>query len=213
MGLTRRFVLGGLAAAALPAGLRAQPAEFYPVPVEILGDLETLNGRVVLGNRNGDAQIVEFFDYNCGYCRHSAREVRPMLLANRQLKFTLVNFAVLGIQSIEATRVALAFSRQKADQYLTFHERLFARRGVKDGEMAIAVAVGMGADRARLLRDADGEPVTQAMLAAVRLGDRLGFQATPSFLVGRDAHSGFLDRPAKEKALANFLACERATCG
>jgi len=211
--LSRRFVIAGAAAlAAFPAAAQSAP-EFYPVPVEFLDGIDTLQGRVTLGNRDGDVHLIEFFDYNCGYCRRTAQEIRPLIKANPDLKFTLVNFAVLGVASIEATRVALAFSRQKASKYLDFHEAMFARRGGKGGNQAIETAEQFGANRKQLLKDADSEAVTQAMLAAVRMGDQFGFRATPSYLIGRDAFSGFLDMNAKTAALAAFRQCERAVCG
>lgn len=210
---SRRIVLAGAAAlAAFPAAAQNAP-DFYPVPVEFLDGIDTLQGRVSLGNKDGDVHLLEFFDYNCGYCRRTARDIRPLIKANPDLKFTLINFAVLGVASIEATRVALAFSRQRADKYLDFHEGMFAGRGQLGADQALAVAAKLGANRTQLLKDADSEAVTQAMLAAVRLGDQFGFRATPSYLIGRDAYSGWLDMNAKTAALAAFRQCERAVCG
>jgi protein-disulfide isomerase len=222
--LDRRFVLTGLAGlplAALPLHgvARAQgtpaakPAEFYPVPVELLAGLDSLRGKVTLGNPNADIRLIEFFDYNCPYCKNSARDIRPLMAANKDLAITLVNYAVLGIPSIGATRVALAFSMQKPAQYLAFHEQLLARRGTVGPDHAIEIALKLGAKRAQLVEDADSDVVTAAMRAASTLGSQLGMQATPSYLMGRDAHAGFLDRPQKQAAIAAFRTCERAVCG
>jgi protein-disulfide isomerase len=213
MSLSRRFVLSGLAASAVsgPAMAQAQP-EFYPIPVELLEGLERLNGRVSLGSRNPDVTIVEFFDYNCGFCRRTARDVRPLLQSEKNLRFVLVNFAVLGIPSVMATRVALAFSRQKADRYLDFHEQMFAQGGVRDADMALAVATKLGADRERLIADANSEAVTEAMKASARLGESFAFQATPSFLVGREGFSGALTLEQKRAAIRAFRQCEKTSC-
>lgn len=210
----RHLVLTGLAASLLSGIAQAQGApSFYPVPVELLAGLERLPGRVTLGNPRGDVHLVEFFDYNCPFCRRSAAEVRPLLESDRELRYTLVNFAVLGIPSIGATRVALAFSRQRANRYLDFHEQMFRQRGTLSHVQAIEIAKSLGADEDKLLDDADSDPVTDAMKAAVALGDQYGFRATPSFLVGRDAVSGYLNLPAKKIAIASFRQCERAICG
>lgn len=215
MNLSRRHLVGGLAA--LPFAVRAQSpaekAEFYPIPVELLAGLDTVQGTVTLGNRNADIVLYEFFDYNCGYCKKTVKDVRPLLAANRDLAVVLVNYAVLGIPSIGATRVALAFSRQKADRYLAFHEALFARRGTIGADEAIDVALKQGANRAKLVEDADSDAVTEAMKAAAKLGDQFGFKATPSYLVGRDGFSGFLDAKQKQAAIDAFRTCERASCG
>lgn len=221
MSLSRRVLIGGLAGgfAALPFAARAQApataekAEFYPIPVEVLAELDGLQGTVTLGNPQADIRLYEFFDYNCGFCKQTAREVRPLLKDNKDLAITLVNYAVLGIPSIGATRVALAFSKQKASRYLDFHEALFSRRGTVGADQAIEVATSLGARRPKLVEDADSDPVTEAMKAAAALGQRFGFQATPSYLLGRDGFTGFLNRQQKQAAIAAFRQCERASCG
>lgn len=211
--LSRRFVLSGLAASAVAAPALSQAqAEFYPIPVELLEGLERLNGRVSLGSTNPDVTIVEFFDYNCGFCRRTARDVRPLLQSEKNLRFVLVNYAVLGIPSVMATRVALAFSRQKADRYLDFHEQMFAQSGVRDAEMALAVATKLGADRNKLLADGDSPAVTEAMKASARLGESFAFQATPSFLVGREGFTGALTLEQKRAVIRAFRQCEKTSC-
>lgn len=213
MSLSRRVVLSGLAASAVagPALAQARP-EFYPIPVELLEGLDRLNGRVSLGSMNPDVTIVEFFDYNCGFCRRTARDLRPLIGSEKNLRFVLVNYAVLGLPSIMATRVALAFSRQRADRYLDFHERMFAQGGVRDADLALEIATRLGANRARLIEDADSDAVTAAMKAAASLGESFAFQATPSFLVGREGFSGALTLEQKRAAIRAFRQCEKASC-
>lgn len=209
--LHRRAVLAGIAA--LPAlGGAASAEEFYPVPVEVLAGLEGLQGKVTLGNPDADVTLIEFFDYNCPYCKGAAKDVRPLIAANKDLAVVLVNYAVLGIPSIGATRVALAFSRQKPERYLEFHEQLFATRGTIGPDHAIAVALRLGAKKAQLLEDADSTPVTQAMSAAAKLGNELGMRATPSYLIGRDVFAGFLTKRQKQAAIDAYRKCERAVC-
>ncbi len=191
---SRRSVLCTLLALPRAAGAQtsAGQVEFYPLPVELLAGVEELSGRITLGDPRAEIKLYEFFDYNCGFCRQTTRDLRPLISANKDMAVVLVHYAVLGIGSIQAHRIALAFSRQKPRHYLDFHEKLFETRGPKGNEAALAAALGFGADEAQLLRDADSEAVTQAMTAAARLGERLGFRATPSFILGREGYSGFL---------------------
>lgn len=216
MSISRRVAITGLASLPFAAEAQGQTtlekAEFYPIPVELVTGLEKLQGTVTLGNPAADVRLYEFFDYNCGYCKKTVKDIRPLLAANKDLAVVLVNYAVLGIPSIGATRVALAFSKQKAATYLAFHEALFARRGTIDADQAIDVALKLGANKARLIEDADSDPVTSAMKAAAKLGETFGFQATPSYLVGRDGYTGFLDRAKKQSAITAFRKCERAVC-
>lgn len=211
--LSRRAVIAGVTGAGLVLAGRAGASEFYPVPVELITNLERLQGAVTIGARSPDVRLYEFFDYNCPWCRRTAGDARALVTANKDLAVTLVNYAVLGIPSISASRVALAVSRQRADRYLAFHEAMFARRGVLDGETALAVAAGLGLDKAKLLADADSDAVTAALRASAQLGASLGFQATPSYLLGREGFTGGMDRKAKQQAIDAWRRCDATRCG
>lgn len=211
--VSRRVVIAGLVSLPVVPSATANEPDFYPIPVELLAGLERLQGAVTFGQRNAEIRLYEFFDYNCGWCRRTAADARALVQANKDVAVTLVNYAVLGIPSISASRVALAFSRQKADRYLDFHEALFKRRGTIDGQIALDVAGTFGVDRKKLLADADSDAVTAALRASAQLGNTLGFQATPSYLMGREGFTGFLDRAAKQRAITAWRQCERTRCG
>jgi protein-disulfide isomerase len=209
----RALVLGAGAALGSLAAPRPAAARVVRLPSELVNDIDKLPGRVVLGNRQGDATLYEFFDYNCGFCKQSAQEVRPLVAGDARLRYVLVNYAVLGEASIEASRVALAASMQPIKGgYLALHERLFQLRGRVDAARSVAVALELGADRTKLVRDADSNRVTDALTQAAKLGDSLGLIATPSFIAGREGVVGYLDLPQKRKALANLRKCEAMGC-
>lgn len=208
--LTRRTALTGAAALlATPAAARV-----LKLPTELASQALQLPGRITLGDARGDVTLVEFFDYNCGFCKRAAADIRPLLKAEPRLRYVLVNYAVLGAPSIEASRVALAFSMQKvAGGYLGLHERLFQLRGRVDAARAVAMATELGADRERLIADADSDRVTDALMRAGKLGEELGLIATPSFVAGREAVVGYLDIPQKRRAIGNLRRCESMGCG
>jgi protein-disulfide isomerase len=208
---SRRSLLAGAGAALLAPG--AASARVLRLPSELAVQALQLPGRIPLGDPNGDVTLVEFFDYNCGFCKQSAADIRPLLRAEPKLRYVLVNYAVLGAPSIEASRVALAFSLQRvAGGYLGLHEKLFQLRGRVDAARAVALAVELGADRTRLVADADSDRVTDALVRSARLGEDLGLIATPSFVAGREAVVGYLDVPQKRKAIGNLRRCESLGC-
>ncbi len=210
-GPTRRSLL--LAAGVVAFGSRVAEARVLQLPTELASDVLRLPGRITLGDPRGDVTLVEFFDYNCGFCKRSAADIRPLLAAEPRLRYVLVNYAVLGERSVEAARVALAHSMQRtAGGYLALHEKLFRLRGAVDAARAVAAAVDLGADRERLVTDADSQRVTDALVKAGRLGEDLGLIATPSFVGGREAVVGYLDIPQKRKAIANLRRCEAIGC-
>jgi protein-disulfide isomerase len=207
------FVGGSALAFASALEPTTAQARVLRLPSELANDVFTLPGRIVLGNPKGDATLVEFFDYNCGFCKRSAAEIRPLLAADRQLRYLLINYAILGEASIEASRVALGFSMQKTPGgYLALHEALFKLRGRVDAGRAVTLATELGASRDKLITDADSDRVTDALVKASQLGENLGLTATPSFVAGREAVVGYVDLPAKQKAIANLRRCEALAC-
>ncbi len=199
------------------AGLCCSPANAAPepnrLPSELVGEIGRLQGIIRLGSQQPDVTIFEFFDYNCPYCRLSAKDTRPLITSDRNLRYVLVNYAVLGEASILASKVALAFSMQKPAQYLAFHENLLGRKGVNGAEQSIDVALTLGANKARLLKDADSEAVTKALIASAKLGENLGLIATPSYVIGNDGFNGFISLPEKKAMIANMRKCEKTDCG
>jgi protein-disulfide isomerase len=212
--LSRRALISGSGAFVAMVSLPGvSQARVLRLPSELANETLTLPGRIVLGNPRGDATMIEFFDYNCGFCKRSAAEVRPLLAADRNLRYILVNYAILGEASIEASRVALAHSMQQTPGgYLALHEALFKLRGRVEANRALAVSVELGAQREKLIADADSDRVTDALVKASRLGESLGLVATPAFMAGREAVVGYVDLPAKQKAIANLRRCEAMAC-
>jgi protein-disulfide isomerase len=209
----RRAFLAASAGAALTLTATSTRAEFRRMPVELVGEIGGLRGLAPLGAASPDITLYEFFDYNCGYCRQSASDIPKLLKADRGLRYVLVNFAVLAPESILASRIALAFLAQKPKSYLAFHQKLFAMRGLKGADQAIEAALSLGADEKPLLDRANSDDTTEALIAAVKLGDNLGLQATPSYIGGSEGNVGFLDLGQKKAAVAALRRCERMTCG
>jgi protein-disulfide isomerase len=206
--LSRRTLLAGfaLSGAARPAFAQAAP-EPQRVPIELVEDTLDLPSVVRLGHAHGDVIMVEYFDYNCPWCKRSAKDLPALLEAEPDLTYILVNFAVLGAASVEATRAALAYLQLHGpDRYLPLHLGLFGLRGPVTGERAIAEAERLGGDRARLVATADSERTTQWMTQAFKLGNSLGLSATPSFLVGAESYVGGMTLDQKRAAIAQARA-------
>ena len=97
---------------------------------------------VVLGNKDGDVTFVEFFDYNCGYCKRAMADMLDLLKSDHKLKVVLKEFPVLGPGSVEAAQVAVAARMQDpaGKKYLEFHQKLLGGRGPADRAHALAAA-------------------------------------------------------------------------
>lgn len=209
----RGFLMVTAAALALPATRASALPEAQRVASELANAVADLPGIVMLGAKSPDVTLYEFFDYNCPYCKQSSKDVPALLKSDKNLAYGLVNFAVLGIGSIGATKVALAFRNGRSPkQYLAFHEKLFGLHGPVDGQRALGVAVSLGANKEDLTQLADSDAIGAAALSHVKLGDSLGFQATPSYLGQTEGFSGYIDLAEKRKLIGNFRTCEKSRC-
>jgi protein-disulfide isomerase len=142
--------------------------------------------QVVLGNPQGKVTMVEFFDYNCGYCKHALPDMVELLKSNPELRFVLKEFPVLGPGSVEAAHVAVAARMQDptGKKYLDFHQKLLGGRGQADKARALAVAKDVGFDMARIEKDMESPEVKATIDENMKLADALGVNGTPSYVVG-----------------------------
>ncbi|HMK80681.1 MAG TPA: DsbA family protein [Xanthobacteraceae bacterium] len=149
-------------------------------------DLFSSPRQVTLGNRMGDVTLVEFFDYNCGYCKSALADLLDLMKNDPKLKVVLKEYPILGPDSVEAARVAVAVRMQDAGgaRYLAFHRKLLESRGHNDKARALAAAQEAGLDMGRLARDMGSEEVTKSLDESTRLGEALAINGTPGYVVG-----------------------------
>jgi protein-disulfide isomerase len=201
--LSRRTLLAGLALSGAPQAFAQSAPEPQRIPIELVEDTLALPSAVRLGHAHGDVIMVEYFDYNCPWCKRSAKDLPALLKAEPDLSYVLVNFAVLGEASVQATRAALGYLQVAGpERYLALHLALFGLHGAVNGERAVAEAERLGQDRARLVAAADSPRTTQWMKDAFTLGNSLGLVATPSFLVAAESYVGGMTLAQKREAIA-----------
>src|SRR4249920_2374952 len=148
--------------------------------------------QVVLGNPQGSVTMVEFFDYNCGFCKRALSDMLDLIKNDSNLKFVLKEFPVLGEGSVEAARVAVAARMQDANgkKYIEFHQKLLGSRGGADKMRALAVAKEVGFDMPRLERDMGSDEVKKTIEENMKLAEALGVSGTPSYVVGEEVVIG-----------------------
>jgi len=170
--------------------------------------------QVTLGNTQGDVTLVEFFDYNCGYCKRAMSDMLDLLKNDPKLKFVLKEFPVLGEGSVQAAQVAAAVRMQDKSggkKYLEFHQKLLGGRGHVDKARALAVAKEVGFDLARIEKDVSSDEVKAQLEESFKLADSLGLNGTPSYVVGSDVVVGAVGLDTlKEKV--NTARCGKAAC-
>jgi protein-disulfide isomerase len=168
---------------------------------------------IVAGNPQGDVSLVEFFDYNCGYCKRALADVRALFKADPKLRVVLKDFPVLGPDSVEASRVSLAVKNQlQGEKLFEFHTKVMESRGRVNGERALAVAKEMGVDMARLQKDMEAPDIRAALEENVGLGDKLGLTGTPAFIVGEEIIAGAVGIEPLKQVVASVRKCGKASC-
>jgi protein-disulfide isomerase len=177
-------------------------------------ELFTSPRQVTLGNPQGDVTVVEFFDYNCGYCKRAMSDMLDLLKDDGKLKFVLKEFPVLGEGSIQAAQVAAAVRMQDntgGKKYLEFHQKLLGGRGQADRARALAVAKDIGLDVARIEKDMASDEVKATIEENFKLAEALGLNGTPSYVVGSDVVVGAVGlNTLREKV--NGARCGKPTC-
>ncbi|MET0629703.1 MAG: DsbA family protein [Xanthobacteraceae bacterium] len=170
--------------------------------------------QVTLGNLQGDVTVVEFFDYNCGYCKRAMTDMLDLLKVDSKVRFVLKEFPVLGEGSMQAAQVAVAVRMQDktgGKKYLEFHQKLLASRGSIDKARAVAAAKEVGLDVARIEKDLASEEVKATLEESYKIAEALGLNGTPSYVVGSDVVIGAVGlKVLKEKV--NTARCGKATC-
>ena len=166
---------------------------------------------VVLGNPKGNVTFVEFFDYNCAYCKHAMGDMLTLLKTDPKLRVVLKEFPVLGPGSVEAARVAVAVRMQAPQKYLAFHTKLLGERGRADGARALAVAQELGLDMDRLRKDMKSPEVDKTLKQDFKLAEDLGLNGTPSYVIGNNVIVGAIGLKGLEEQI-NTARCGKASC-
>jgi protein-disulfide isomerase len=148
--------------------------------------------QVTLGNPQGDVTFVEFFDYNCGYCKRALVDMMELMGKDAKLKVVLKEFPVLGQASTEAAQVSVAVRMQDktGKKYLEFHQKLLTGRGQVDKAKALAAAKEIGLDMARLEKDLKSDEIGKTLEESMKLAEVLGLNGTPSYVIGNDVVIG-----------------------
>jgi protein-disulfide isomerase len=177
------------------------------------GPLYTAKHNVSFGNPNGDVTVVEFFDYNCGFCKRALGDLQKMVSEDKNVRVITKDFPVLGPGSIEAATVALAAKQQLSVEKLwTFHQKLLSNRGQVGRQQALDAAKEAGADMARLTKDIDSPVVRSAIDENVQIADALGLTGTPSYIVGDEIVVGAVGFADLKARIDNVRKCGKNAC-
>ena len=154
----------------------------------------------VLGDPAGDVAVIEFFDYNCPYCRRAKPILSELMSDDPGVRVVGREWPILGEGSVFAARAALAARAQ--DLYEPFHWALMGMAGRAERGSVLRIAEEVGLDVERLLTDMEAPEIDAHIAESMRLADLLGFSGTPSFVVGETLLPGLVDAETLAAAVA-----------
>ena len=169
--------------------------------------------QAVIGNPNGKITLVEFFDYNCGYCKKALSDVARLTKENPDLRVVLKNFPVLGQGSVEAAQIEAAVRNQfTGDRFFDYHTKLLSTKGPVGRAQAMALAKDMGADMGRLEADSREPEVMQGLTETMGIADKLALNGTPSWILGNDVIVGAVGFAELKDKVSNMQKCGKSAC-
>jgi protein-disulfide isomerase len=146
----------------------------------------------VLGNPDGDVTLVEFFDYNCPYCRKAGTAVKALIEADPNLRVVYREWPILGPESVVATRASLAARKQ--GKYEEMHWELMGLDGRINENAVMRIASSLGMDVDRLKADMQLPDIDAHIATSMEISQGLGFNGTPSFVIGDVTVPGFVEQ-------------------
>ncbi len=166
----------------------------------------------IVGNPEGKTTIVEFFDYNCGFCKRAREDMLALTAADPDLRFVLKEFPILGPDSHKAHVVSMAFRALMPDRYEEFHNELLGNPGRAGEASAIKIALSLGADETKLREEMKNPAINEAFEKTYDLANRLSITGTPSYVVGNEVVFGALGQDVLGEKIAMAKSCAGTTC-
>ncbi|MBS7540238.1 DsbA family protein [Ancylobacter lacus] len=167
---------------------------------------------IVVGNPEGDVTLVEFFDYNCGFCKRSLGDLVDLVKNDPKLRVVLKEFPVLGPGSVEAAQVAVAVRLVAPEKYFEFHQKLLGDRGQANRAKALAAAKDVGVDPAKVEKAMAEPEVRAALEESLKIADTLGINGTPSYILGDELVIGAVGHDQLKGAIDSVRACGKTQC-
>ncbi|MBY0428972.1 MAG: DsbA family protein [Alphaproteobacteria bacterium] len=149
------------------------------------------------GNAKGDVTIVEFFDYNCGYCKKANEPMRKLIESDKNVRIIMKEYPILAESSRVASRAALAANKQK--KYVELHNALMENKGALSEDSIMEMAVKVGLDKDKLKKDMESPEVAAQIQANQDLGREVGAHGTPTFIVGDKVVPGAMELDEMKK--------------
>lgn len=168
---------------------------------ELQETLKKTNDVAFAGNPKGDVTVVEFFDYNCGYCKKAFDEIVTLLGEDKNVKVVLYDMPILGPNSLETSKWSLASKKQ--GKFFEYHTALMNHQGGKDEATLRRLAKDAGLDPDKLAKDKDDPAIEAEIREHLKTAQELGIQGTPGFLINDKVFRGYIPYDVIKSTIAS----------
>lgn len=166
---------------------------------KLLESIKNDKNLAMAGNPNGDVTVVEFFDFNCGYCKKAFEEVQSLLKDDKNVKVVFYDMPILGPSSHEMSKWALAAKKQ--GKYFEYHQALMTHTGEKSEATFKKLAEDAGLDGDKLAKDKDLPEIEAEIRKHLETSQSLGIQGTPGFLINEKIFRGYIPYNVMQDAI------------
>lgn len=156
----------------------------------------------IIGDPAAPITVVEFFDYNCGYCKRAIKDMERLVADNDDVRFVMKEFPILGPDSQRAAYVSMAFHKIAPDRYAEFHSALMSAGGRATEASSIKAALSFGVDEAELLTAMKDPGITAAIGQTYELANDLSITGTPSYVIGEEVVFGAIGYQILQQRIA-----------
>ena len=155
-----------------------------------------------MGSEKPKVIIIEFFDYNCGYCKRNFTELMELILEDKEVKIILKEFPILGESSLLASKAAIASKKQ--GKYFEMHQKLLSQKNRIDLGKIKEVANEIGINVGMLIQDMEKESNLKIIQENKILAEKIGIDGTPTFIIGQEVIPGSIGKEDFINSLANL---------
>ena len=160
--------------------------------IENIGELNDSSNGMFSGNENGKQVIIEFFDYNCSYCRKAHKDLIRISKNFPQVKIIYKNFPILSDQSKKLAEISLIIAKNDNQKSVKFHDFLLAKKGKIDDVDIMNFLKKLGFDFKEIEKELAGDYVSSEINKDIKLARQLSLQGTPAFVIKNKLIFGYV---------------------
>ena len=158
----------------------------------------------IAGNPKGDVTIVEFLDYNCGYCKRVFKSLKQLIREDKNIYVIFKELPILSPESELAARAALATWRQDKAKYIDIHGEFMTLKGRLSEKRILDIVRNKGLDLVQLKKDMASKTLNKAIVENRRLAQKLNITGTPGFIIGNNIIPGAIELETFKKIISDI---------